>query len=80
MLCQRCRGLLVRETFDELREEIGRMCLATRCVNCGCIEDSVVLANRLRSPAVKRSMPHGMAKGRSYAHTILILNSRGGPA
>ena len=48
MLCQRCKGLLIRETFGELRAEIGRMCLTTRCVNCGCIEDSVVRANRLR--------------------------------
>ena len=50
MLCQRCKGLLIRETFRELRAEIGRMCLITRCVNCGCIEDSVVRANRLRHP------------------------------
>ena len=42
MLCQRCKGLLARETFGELRDKIGRMCLTTRCVNCGCIEDSVV--------------------------------------
>ena len=48
MLCQRCRGLLIRETIGEVRDEIGRMCLATRCVNCGSIEDSVVRANRLR--------------------------------
>jgi hypothetical protein len=50
MLCQRCKGLVIRETFGELRDEIGRMCLITRCVNCGCIEDSVVRANRLRHP------------------------------
>ena len=60
MLCQRCRGLLVRETFSDLREKTGRMCLATRCVNCGYIEDSVVRANRLRLPAARRSAPHGM--------------------
>ena len=60
MLCQRCRGLLVRETFDDLRVETGRMCLATRCINCGYIEDSVVRANRLRPPAARRSAPHGM--------------------
>ena len=48
MLCQRCKGLLIRETFEELRAEIGRICLTTRCVNCGSIEDSVIRANRLR--------------------------------
>ena len=33
MRCQRCRGLLVRETFGDLREEAGCMCPATRCTN-----------------------------------------------
>ena len=50
MLCQRCRGLLICEHLGELRAELGRICLATRCVNCGCIEDYVVRANRLRHP------------------------------
>jgi hypothetical protein len=60
MICQRCRGLLVRETFGDLREEAGCMCPATRCINCGYIEDSVVRANRLRPPATKRSVPRGI--------------------
>ena len=60
MVCQRCGGLLVRETFGDLREETGCMCPTTRCINCGYIEDSVVHANRLRPPAAKRSIPHGM--------------------
>jgi hypothetical protein len=65
MRCQRCRGLLVRETFGDLREEAGCMCPATRCTNCGYIEDSVVRANRLHPPAAKRSTPRGMVrKGR----------------
>jgi hypothetical protein len=62
MLCQRCRGLLVRETFDDLKEETDRMCPATRCINCGHIEDSVVRANRLRPPAARRSVPHGVVR------------------
>lgn len=71
MLCQRCRGLLVRETFDDLREEIGRMTPATRCINCGCIEDSVVRANRLRLLSAKRSAPRGMVRkeGVVFIHT-----------
>jgi hypothetical protein len=62
MLCQRCSGLLVRETFDDLREGTGCLCPAIRCINCGYIEDSVVRANRLRPPAAKRSAPHGMVR------------------
>ena len=60
MICQRCRGLLVRETFGDLMEEAGYMCPATRCINCGYIEDSVVRANRLRPPSAKRAMPRRM--------------------
>jgi len=64
MLCQRCSGLLVRETFDDLREETGLICLATRCINCGYIEDPVVRANRLRPPTAKRAVPHRRARKR----------------
>ena len=60
MICQRCRGLLVRETFSDLREEAGCMFPATRCINCGYIEDSVVRTNRLHPPATKRSELRGM--------------------
>jgi hypothetical protein len=63
MVCQRCRGLLVHETFGEQREEAGCMCQATRCINCGYIEDSVMRANRLRPPAAKRAVPR-MRAGR----------------
>ncbi len=62
MLCQRCKGLLVRETFDDLSEEAGCMSPAIRCINCGYIEDSVVRANRLHPPAPKRSGPHARAR------------------
>lgn len=64
MVCQCCRGLLVRETFDGLSQEADMMCLATRCLNCGSIEDSVVRANRLRPHAAKRTVPRRM--GRVY--------------
>jgi hypothetical protein len=60
MVCQRCRGLLVRETFDGLSPEADMMRLSTRCINCGSIEDPVVLANRLRRPAAKRAVPRRM--------------------
>ena len=62
MICQRCRGLLVRETFGDLREEAGCMFPATRCINCGYIEDSVVCTNRLHPPATKRSELRGMVR------------------
>jgi len=62
MVCQRCRGLLVRETFEDLSPEAGTMGPATRCINCGYIEDSVVRANRLHPPAAKRAVPRGIVR------------------
>ena len=53
MVCQRCRGLLVCETFDDLNIETDSLYTATRCINCGCIEDVVVRANRCS--AVRRT-------------------------
>ena len=60
MVCQRCRGLLVRETFDGVSPEADMMRLSTRCINCGSIEDPVVRGNRLRPPAAKRAVPRRM--------------------
>jgi hypothetical protein len=48
MVCQRCRGLLVCETFDDLNIETDSRYTATRCINCGCIEDGVIRSNRFR--------------------------------
>ena len=48
MVCQRCRGLLIWETFDDLSSGTDPLYRATRCINCGCIEDAVVRANRFR--------------------------------
>ncbi len=60
--CQRCEGLLVYEKFDELRYGTGGLCPATRCINCGCIEDSVVRVNRLHPPMAQRMASHGMVR------------------
>jgi len=57
MVCQRCRGFLVCETFDELRRDTDL--LHTRCINCGCIEDAVVRTNRLRPLRGMRGTPRG---------------------
>lgn len=47
MVCQRCRGLLVYENL--LGAGTNTDATAIRCINCGCIEDAVVRANRGRA-------------------------------
>lgn len=57
MRCQRCRGLLVPENFCELNIEANSLRMATRCINCGCVEDAVVRANRFRRVVKMRVAP-----------------------
>lgn len=47
MHCQRCRGLMVTEHFEDLFEG-GALFHATywRCVNCGELYDEVMLSHR----------------------------------
>lgn len=62
MLCERCRGLLVCEIFTELNDEISTMCPATRCLNCGDVEDAVIRANHRRPPMAQQSVPHRIVR------------------
>ena len=57
MRCQRCRGLLVCETFNDLIIETHSLYSATRCINCGYIEDAVIRANRFHSSERTRVIP-----------------------
>lgn len=57
MSCQRCQGLMVCETFDDQIIETHSLYCATRCINCGCIEDAVIRANRLRRSESTRVIP-----------------------
>ncbi len=61
MACRRCGGLVVVELFSDLQEEGSRMqCLGSRCVNCGCIDDPVIRANRLQPPPTGRPAARGL--------------------
>lgn len=57
MHCQRRRGLLVPENFCDLSVETNSLRMATRCINCGCVEDTVVRANRVRRVVTTRVVP-----------------------
>lgn len=62
MLCQRCAGLLVRETFGDMRADTDCLYVATRCVNCGSVEDAVIRANRLYPSVARRLVPRGSVR------------------
>ena len=64
MQCPRCSGLLVVDAFSDLHSTLGTFDGA-RCLNCGYIEDSLMIANR-RQSAVQRD-PSGVTVRRSSA-------------
>lgn len=64
MRCRRCGGLVVVEQLYDLQEEGSRMhCRGSRCVNCGCIDDPVIRANRTQPPPPGRSAARGRVAG-----------------
>ncbi len=62
MVCQRCHGLLVCEIFDDLNIDTDFLYTGTRCLNCGCIEDAVIRANRSRRLATMRRSLSGRGR------------------
>lgn len=47
MRCPRCQGLLVRDSFNDVRLEDAQVHAAVRCVNCGFLADQLILARWL---------------------------------
>ncbi len=64
MVCKRCQGLLVCETFDDLNIDTDSLYTGTRCLNCGSIEDAVIRANRSRRLATMRRNRSGRGRTR----------------
>jgi hypothetical protein len=50
MNCPRCNGLMVIDQLADPYEDVASD--GRRCVNCGDIEDEVILKNRLQPPPV----------------------------
>lgn len=62
MACARCGGFLVIEYWgglvDNVRDKHLQRMRCVRCVNCGFIDDSVILANRLTERMAMCSTTH----------------------
>ena len=67
MSCERCGGLMVIETFCDLREEESRTGIdTTRCLNCGNFEDTIIRTNRATTRVPRQCEPHTVGtSGRS---------------
>lgn len=54
MLCTRCGGLLIIDDSMDLHLESSQIrSQGYRCVNCGCIEDATIRANRRHALSAK---------------------------
>ncbi len=50
MTCERCDGLMVSEQICDLQGTLGELCAnGYRCLLCGNVVDTTILANRGRS-------------------------------
>jgi hypothetical protein len=68
MSCERCGGLMVIETFCDLREEESRTGIdTTRCLNCGNFEDTIIRTNRVISHLPRHVAPHTVGSRRLSA-------------
>lgn len=61
MACARCGGLVVENWWDLIDEASQKWLQGTRCVNCGAIDDLVILANRLRPHPARIIAPRDTA-------------------
>ena len=59
MLCKRCGGLLIENWWDPNNCVQPKRLLSTRCVNCGCIDDPVIRANRRHPHRARMTLTRG---------------------
>lgn len=66
MNCPRCTGNMVTEVFEDMKDDTGRICFhGYRCLICGEILDSVIMANRENRPHMQARNRKLMASSRT---------------
>ncbi len=71
MICPRCHGLMVPLTLVDVKASASCVSAGWRCLLCGEILDSVIVANRTgpREPMLDRARQHGAVVAVSCAPT-----------
>ena len=50
MVCARCRGLMISDSYEDLRDDTHQFRFsAWRCLNCGEVVDSVIVGHRRKT-------------------------------
>ncbi len=66
MNCPRCTGNMVTEVFEDMKDDTGRINFhGYRCLICGEILDSVIMANRENRPHMQARNRKLMASSRA---------------
>jgi hypothetical protein len=73
MPCIRCGGLVVENRWDCPVDVSQRKLHGTKCVNCGAIDDPVMVTNRLRSHPGRIIVPRGIAAGMGHVPVSLAF-------
>lgn len=77
-MCKRCGGLTIGEIADDgSGGMVGDASLRLRCLNCGDIEDAVILANRNSPPPMN---PLAGPRLRNWTKPGLAVKLKGGTA
>lgn len=65
MTCVRCYGLMIDDSFEDLRDDTHQFRFAAwRCLNCGEVMDSVIIGHRLKME--DRDQPRTAAQSNYY--------------
>ena len=60
MTCSRCQGFMIEDHFLDLEGAYGEMWATSwRCLNCGCVHDSVTEQNQLACQEKVLAFPSG---------------------
>ena len=78
MKCRRCSGTLVQDWLIDILDETGQIqCDGWRCINCGNIEEPVILSNQLASlstTTLVRPVPLRRRARLRHARSKLVAN------
>lgn len=62
MKCPKCNGLMIYEKFMDMEESSSFFFYGWRCVSCGSIVDSTIMANKVYKDREKKSKVRRLKK------------------
>ena len=77
MSCERCGGFMVFDTFCDPQEKESPLGFGmTRCLNCGNLEDTIILTNRASPPVQTHRTPIVLTQRKFYRQGRQMTGAR----